>query len=853
MAYEFLNLKDGDVLTSEHIDHLENGIRELSETAEYMKETMVNILGDKDVAASTDEELSEILRKFTYLKNPDVKEYDGYTADLIDIKSGIESGTIRMVVTDQNTVGFKVMATNGFTVDWGDGTTNTYSSTSLTEVSHTYTKGTGEYYNGTYTQFMITIYPNDGGVIKQYKAHFDNGDSAKKYPILAFSAKDIYFNNMESMFAYHKNLKYIDIIGGSLGVNELNASMSYFCNQCNNLKYINANVCWSSITNIENGFNSCYVLEELNLGDTWNTINCTTFSQTFFGCKLLKEIPYLITSSATNLTAMCCDCNSLEIIHGDTWDLSNCITLSRTFEACKSLITLPYLANTGNVTNSDSCFKNCNSLKKLHDKQLSLDVSSVTYASTMFYNCTSLEELPELNFDNATNVRSLCYGCSSLYIVQSFFNLPKVGGSAHQNTNPESTHNSMECMFYNCTSLTNAPEIYAPNAVVVAGLFCNCSNLVNVPESYSFPSCLNAKQMFYGCTLMQTAPRILDLPKVQNVEAMFENCTSLKIAPAPNEGDSFEFPEVLSASTMFKNCSSMQTAPVELKLPKATNVSGIFSGCSSMQTAPKVIEFGSATDIQQLFRYCSSLQYPPNSISAPLATNASYLFDCCESLLVCPELDLPVCTNLSYCFSSCKALTSTIPYHFSKVNNIDRFYSGCNSLTFIEPITSDATSLKVDSFAQGCNGLISVAAPVCINGHLNSAANNVGVMWNTSGSSHPMKTITNAIDVFSMSYELSNQILGSSYLENVTLSGLKAALTLNNKPYLTSFRLENPQSSMANLTITNCALDTDAINQLFEDLPTVTTTRTINIKGNPGAETCDRSIATVKNWTVVYI
>ena len=108
------------------------------------------------------------------------------------------------------------------------------------------------------------------------------------------------------------------------------------------------------------------------------------------------------------------------------------------------------------------------------------------------------------------------------------------------------------------------------------------------------------------------------------------------------------------------------------------------------------------------------------------------------------------------------------------------------------------------------------------------------------------------MDVFSNSFTTS--LFASAYLEGtITLSGLKNVFTLNNKPYLTGFRLEDPQTNMANITITNCALDADALNQLFEDLPKVTSTRTITIKGNPGAETCDRSIATAKNWTVVYI
>lgn len=100
---------------------------------------------------------------------------------------------------------------------------------------------------------------------------------------------------------------------------------------------------------------------------------------------------------------------------------------------------------------------------------------------------------------------------------------------------------------------------------------------------------------------------------------------------------------------------------------------------------------------------------------------------------------------------------------------------------------------------------------------------------------------------------MNSLIIVLPYLEKLTVKSLTAAFTLKNKQYLTSFRLVDPQPGMANISITNCALDAEALNQLFEDLPKVSSTRTITVKGNPGAETCDTSIATAKNWTVVYV
>ena len=45
-------------------------------------------------------------------------------------------------------------------------------------------------------------------------------------------------------------------------------------------------------------------------------------------------------------------------------------------------------------------------------------------------------------------------------------------------------------------------------------------------------------------------------------------------------------------------------------------------------------------------------------------------------------------------------------------------------------------------------------------------------------------------------------------------------------------------------------MNADAINQLFRDLQRTNVARTINVSGNPGASTCDASLATAKGWKV---
>ncbi len=72
--------------------------------------------------------------------------------------------------------------------------------------------------------------------------------------------------------------------------------------------------------------------------------------------------------------------------------------------------------------------------------------------------------------------------------------------------------------------------------------------------------------------------------------------------------------------------------------------------------------------------------------------------------------------------------------------------------------------------------------------------------------------------------------------------------TILNANVLTN--LEN-QGTASALTLSNNSLSKAAIDQLFTVLPTTTKTATIDVSTNPGAATCDTTIATNKGYTVI--
>ena len=165
----------------------------------------------------------------------------------------------------------------------------------------------------------------------------------------------------------------------------------------------------------------------------------------------------------------------------------------------------------------------------------------------MFYNCTSLIQAPVLP---ATELKNNCYNN----------------------------------MFYNCTSLTQAPAL--PATTLGQGcysyMFQGCTSLTQAPALPATTlegNCYNS--MFQGCTSLTQAPALPATTLAGNCyHNMFYNCTSLTQAP------------ILPATTltgncysqMFRGCTGLTQTPA---LPATTLAEGCYSrmfyGCTSLK------------------------------------------------------------------------------------------------------------------------------------------------------------------------------------------------------------------------------------------------------------------------------
>ena len=173
-----------------------------------------------------------------------------------------------------------------------------------------------------------------------------------------------------------------------------------------------------------------------------------------------------------------------------------------------------------------------------------------------------------------------------------------------------------EYMFYNCTALTNAPELPAKTLTknCYAYMFQLCTSLTTAPELHHATTLAKMcyLSMFRSCTGLTTAPELPDTTLAENCyEYMFYGCESLTTAPS------------LEATTLEKNCYTR-----------------MFSNCTSLTIAP---ELPADTLKQECYAYmfdgCTSLTTAPELPATTLAKSCyNSMFYGCTGLTTAPEL-----------------------------------------------------------------------------------------------------------------------------------------------------------------------------------------------------------------------
>ena len=261
-------------------------------------------------------------------------------------------------------------------------------------------------------------------------------------------------------------------------------------------------------------------------------------------------------------------------------------------------------------------------------------------------------------------------------------------------------------IFFECTSLTTAPEL---PATVLAdscyeSVFDGCTNLTTVPELPATTLTNKCyKYMFYQCASLTTVPELPATTLADYCYAyMFYGCASLTTSP---ELPATELSEGCYYC-MFYTCTSLTTVP---ELPATTLVTncyaGMFDECTSLTTAPELPATTLAPYCYHCMFYgCASLTTSPELPATTLAEGCyREMFVYCNSLTVSPELPATTLTvKCYYCMF----------YGCTKLNHIkclatNKPASDCTA-SWVYKVSSTGTFVKhpdMTSWSTGTNGI----------------------------------------------------------------------------------------------------------------------------------------------------
>lgn len=551
------------------------------------------------------------------------------------------------------------------------------------------------------------------------------------------------------------------------------------------------------------------------------------------------DISGLKTQNVTSMTYMFAYCRNLyQILDLRHFDVGKVKTFESMFRDCFLVqgINLTGWAPPSNLnTGALYCsFVNCYSAKYIYGL-INFNISSCTTLYCTFQNCYNLQELEDLsnwNTSNVTTFYNLFSGCMSLKNLDfiSSWNTSKV-------TSLNSTFNS--CINIEKLDLHNWDVSKVTN---ITSLFNTCISLkqLNI-TGWQISGITSLSSIFYRCICLKE----IDLSNwhitnaCNSIYACFYSCCSLQYLNIPNDWDLSGISANTGssvASDIFSRCHSLKriTGISNWNLNKATAASSIFNECFSLEEVDvSGWNVSKLTSFSSLFANCWSLKnIDVSNWDTSSCTNFSSMFNNCRSLKTVNVSNFNVsnATNLSSMFNSCYSLISVgnlSNWDVNKVTNLYYLFAYCRSL-IVDPNISNWNVQKVTDASYVFRECYSLKEITINNWNLAACTTIQGFFYycynlkkiTATGWSLP-KLTTAPTYIFQYCYSLTNY--------NGTIP-----ITLNHN--------YNYQNSLTYESLIN----------IFNNLPTVTTTRTINITSGILAQTTttERQIATNKGWTI---
>jgi surface protein len=229
--------------------------------------------------------------------------------------SAAEQKVVGLYRIDENSNFLAFRCLGNYTVDWGDGTTENFSSNTSAYHEYDYTNAAfdGTLTDDGYKQTIVTITPQAGQNLTSFS-------SAIKH------------NQSGLVSGYSTGL--LDLIislpnGTSLTLGiSANVVVERYCERVTILSY--AGTSWNNL------FAEKTSLQSVNIS---GANNITSLQSMFSNCYSLKSVPLFNTANVTNMSSMFTGCIALETV--PLFNTAKVTTMSSMFSGCLALQTLP--------------------------------------------------------------------------------------------------------------------------------------------------------------------------------------------------------------------------------------------------------------------------------------------------------------------------------------------------------------------------------------------------------------------------------------------------------------------------------------------------------------------------------
>jgi len=679
-------------------------------------------------------------------------------------------------------------ASGEFYVDWGDGTSNTGTTSGTTQVTvhHQYdfndsnlanTDGPVIFNSSTYEVERENHGYDNGDLIsfstitdttgvERFLRYFVVNKTSNTFQISSEKNGDVieFSNNGSGTLLYYKQaiIQVTTQVGRQIRVFNNNVRHT-LNNQFYESGWLDLSLSLPSATSITFGASGSQIIRHsmLEHANLLNLGNITSFIYGFrnnFNLQKVEDIT--LPSQCTNISFLFNGARNL-YYSPNIFNTSQVTNFAALYLTCSSLRKIPNL-DTSNATSITSILQDCFDLKSFPK----MDFSKVTSLASVFYNTHALTDMPPLDTSNVTDFTNAIRSCYSL------LELPFL--DTKKGTN-------FSTAFYFNYSAKSLPAYNLSSATILTNFLNGCNSIKELPP-FDFSNATTLTNAFNGCRSLKKTYN-LNFNSATAATGLFYFCTSLRIVPTLSFGEA----KLTSAADMFRSCTNLTSVPL-FDTSLCNSFGNTFNGCGSLKYIPpyntsNVITFSSA------FSGCLILRETPN-IDMSNATNIDSLFLNCVSLKYVPKYNWNSVTSSSSALSG--LYTNRIaPINLPSCTNLTSLFNGSLVISYLPKITLGASNITATRLFYNCISLMQVP-------------------------SIDMSGITGLTDT----YVLTNS------LKSIKATGMKVSFTLATHIFSST-----------------------ALNEIYTNLATVSG-QTITVTTNWGTSSDTPSIATSKGWTV---